>query len=275
MRSMRHAISGPRRSRGVSMVELMISVTIALLITIVMANLFLGSRQSYRAIDNTSRIQENARFSQQVLGRTLRLAGYRDDFTRTVDQTFGTGVSALTGAEGGGSVSDGLTVRFTGSGAGTSAAACADTIATACGGADGRVVDCLGRAIDRNVVSVNQFAIRTTGSANGGPALFCSIDSGTTWTEIIPDVENMQVLFGEPTSTDVAVNRFLAANASGLNMSNVIAVRVALLYRSSDAVTVTNASKSYDMLGTTVGPFSDSRSRSVVTSTLVLRNRAP
>jgi type IV pilus assembly protein PilW len=269
-----HRISeqGPRREAGLSLVELMISVTIAMLITIVMANLFLGSRESYRAIDNSSRIQENARYAQQHLGRTVRLAGFRHDFTRTPDQTFGTGVSAVDGTNGTGTASDSITVRFTGSGLGTSAAACANTEATACAGADGRVVDCLGRRIDSNIVSVNRFEVRTAGSANGGPALFCSID-GATWREIIPDIENMQVLYGEPTSSDLAVNRFLVAGSA--TMANVLAVRVALLHRSSEQVAATNASRSYDLLGVTVGPFTDSRIRSVTTTSIVLRNRAP
>jgi type IV pilus assembly protein PilW len=261
------------RQRGLSLVELMVSVTIALALTVVIANLFIGSRDNHRLVENASRTQENSRFGMQVLGRAIRNAGYRADFTRSYDAVFGTGVSFIEGTEGAGSASDTLTMRFSGSGAGTSPVACADTSATQCTGADGRTLDCLGRRIDTNVIAVNQFQVRTTGSANGGPALFCSINAGTTWIEVVPDIENMQVLFGDPTSTDITVNRYLPASTT--TMTSVLSVQVALLYRSSDPVMASPASKSYDLLGTTVGPFNDSRIRTVVTSAFVLRNRAP
>lgn len=263
----------PFRQRGLTMVELMVAVAVGLAVTVVIANLFLGSRQNHRLVDNVSRTQENGRYAMQVLGRGIRGAGYRADFTRSHDAVFGTGVSFIQATNGAGSASDALTLRFTGSGSGTSAAACANTAATACAGADGRSLDCLGRRIDGNVVAVNMFQVRTAGSANGGPALFCSIDGGATWVEIVPDIENMQLLFGDPTSTDLTVNRYV--DAATTTMANVLSVQVALLQRSSDPVMTSPAAKSYDLLGTTVGPFNDSRIRTVVTSSFVLRNRAP
>jgi hypothetical protein len=146
-------------------------------------------------------------------------------------------------------------------------------VATACAGADGRVLDCKGRRIDSNVVSINEFQIRN--DANGIPGLHCRIDPASTadFELIIPDVDNMQIVYGEPTGTDLAVNRFLPADTA--TMANVLSVRIALLHRSTDAVAATSASKSYDLLGTTVGPFTDSRVRTVSTSSIVLRNRAP
>src|SRR4029077_6333003 len=64
-------------SRGVTLIELMIAVTIGLLIVVVLAQLFLGSRQTFATSDDESRMQDNIRFSQILLTRTVHLAGYK------------------------------------------------------------------------------------------------------------------------------------------------------------------------------------------------------
>jgi type IV pilus assembly protein PilW len=258
-----------------SLIELMVAMTIGLLITVVIANLFIGSKASFRAQDDTSRVQENLRYASLVIGRTLRLAGYRADWNQTYDQVFGVGVTPIAGTDNNGAnSSDTIIVRFQGSGNGTSSSNCAAT--NSCAGADGTIIDCLGNRIDRLMGTTrfveNRFQVRTPGS-NGGPALFCSIDAGATWTEIVPDIENMQVLYGEKTSALPNAERYLVAGGGGQNMNNVISVRVALLHRSPTQSAGLTDTKTYDLARTSWDPADDKRFRLAATTTIGLRNR--
>jgi type IV pilus assembly protein PilW len=269
--------AGMRSERGMSLIEIMVAMTIGLIILLVIGNLFIGSKQNYVAQDDASRTQENSRYSTLVLGRTVRLAGYRSDWHQSYDQIFGAGVTPIAGSDNtGANSSDTIIVRFQGSGDGSSTpATCVST--NSCAGADGTVLDCLGNRIDRKIGTAvfveNQFQVRT-GGANGGTALFCSIDSGTNWVEIVPDIQNMQVLYGEKTGSLPNVERYLVAGTAGQNMNNVIALRIALLHRSaSNSAAVTDA-KTYNLAGTVVGPFNDARVRSVSNMTVGLRNRS-
>ena len=101
MKKTRRASLSMRRQRGMSLVELMVAMTIGLIITVVIANLFIGTKETYRTQDDLSRMQENLRFAFQVIGRTVRLAGYRADWNRTVDQVF-LGNSPVDGTNGAG-----------------------------------------------------------------------------------------------------------------------------------------------------------------------------
>ena len=278
-------IAPMHNQRGMSLIELMVAMTIGLILTVVIANLFVGTKQTYRTQDDLSRMQENLRFAFQVIGRVTRQAGYRADWHRTMEVVFGgAAVAPIDGTNAtGANNSDTLIVRFQGSGAGTSSANC--IASNSCGGADGRVLDCLGNRVDRqmgpapspyaasfNVTFAENWLRVRTGGANGGTALFCSIDRGNTWVEIVPDIENMQVLFGEKTGP-TAVDRYLAAGTAGLDMTRVLNVRVALLHRSANLTAGATDTRTYNLVGTTVGPFNDQRIRTVATTNFVVRNR--
>src|SRR5690349_1038664 len=159
-----------RRSRGFTLIELMIAVTIGLLLTLVVANLFLGSRATYQTTDELSRMQENMRFAYQVLSRTSHLAAFRSSPNTFANVVFAAGNQALTGTEGGGTTSDSFTVRFQGSGNGA-------------GTADGSVVDCQGNELDAGVTSTTTFTIAP--GANGGNALWCNNGAGAV--ELVSD----------------------------------------------------------------------------------------
>jgi type IV pilus assembly protein PilW len=267
----------PRSEQGMSLIEIMVGMTIGLIILLVIGNLFIGSKQNYVAQDDASRTQENSRYSTLVLGRTLRLAGYRADWHQSYDQVFGAGVTPIAGTDNNGAnASDTIVVRFQGSGDGTSTpAGCVAT--NSCAGADGTVLDCLGNRIDRRMATIgfveNQFQVRT-GGANGGTALFCSIDSGASWVEIVPDIQNMQVVYGEKTGSLPNAERYLAAGVAGQNMNNVLVIRVALLHRSANNSAAVTDTRTYNLAGTSVGPFNDGRVRSVSNMTVGLRNRS-
>lgn len=62
--------------RGLTLVELMISVTIGLIITLAIGYLYTSSRQTYRMNDNIARMQENGRYAMEMISRDVRMAGY-------------------------------------------------------------------------------------------------------------------------------------------------------------------------------------------------------
>lgn len=64
-----------RHSRGVGLVELMIALTLGLVVTGVVFALFLTSRQSLRAVENLTRLHDDARMSFELMARELREAG--------------------------------------------------------------------------------------------------------------------------------------------------------------------------------------------------------
>ncbi len=259
--------SRARVTCGFTLVELLVAMTLGLFLTVVVAQLFLGSRATYTTTDELSRMQENIRFTQQLLGRVLYLTSYMSspnsyrERERTPNAStpvlFEGATTALTATEGAGTASDAFTVRFEGSGP--------------AGAADGTITDCLGRPIDSTTMAVNIFSI----GANGG--LMCDNGQGGGPVEVVPDVENMQVLFGEDTAAwkarDATVDRFVPFS-SVASADRVVALRIALLFRTQGvAANVTADNRTYNLNGVVVGPFADTRLRRAVTMTFALRNR--
>ena len=67
-----------RRQRGLTLIELMISVTIGLVFIFGAVTFLVSGHQSFRAQNSGSRIQENARFALDILKEHVRMAGYND-----------------------------------------------------------------------------------------------------------------------------------------------------------------------------------------------------
>lgn len=253
-------------ARGFTLIELMIGLTLGMLLALVVAQLFSNTRQANRATEDAARVQESARFAIDVIGRTVRIAGYKNDPIVASNLIFPVGALALEGTNGAGTVSDTLTVRFQGGGAVT-------------GVADNTILDCLGTAVAPDYTATyskayNKFSISP--DVDGRNALFCSNDSAVNpGTLLVPGVEAMQVIFGEDTTGDGAADRFFPVG-SVATLDNVVAVRVYLLLSGSENVRLDTAAASYPVGGVTYTyPSTDQKIRRVVTTTVVLRNRAP
>jgi len=63
------------RQRGLTLVELMIAITLGLIVLASVIGVLLANRESYRTSEALSRMQENARFAFEALGRSIRAAG--------------------------------------------------------------------------------------------------------------------------------------------------------------------------------------------------------
>lgn len=67
--------SPPSKNLGFSILELMISMGIGLIISAAVILIFLSNQEMYRQNDNLARLQENARYGFEIMGRHIREAG--------------------------------------------------------------------------------------------------------------------------------------------------------------------------------------------------------
>jgi type IV pilus assembly protein PilW len=61
---------------GLTLLEIMISLSLGLLLLTGIGTIYVGSNQTYRVQEQNARIQESGRYALEVLGRSLRQAGY-------------------------------------------------------------------------------------------------------------------------------------------------------------------------------------------------------
>ena len=88
--------------------------------------------------------------------------------------------------------------------------------------------------------------------------------------ELVPDVENMQVLYGiDPTGTQTAAAYVTADQVGAVN---VVSIQVALLVASPPGNKLVPVPPPFNLLGTAVTVPGDNRSRQVFSATLNLRN---
>ncbi len=63
-------------TRGFSLVEFMIAITLALIVTVAVLSVFLGSRSSFMSTSGTGAVADNGRFALSFLQAAVRSAGY-------------------------------------------------------------------------------------------------------------------------------------------------------------------------------------------------------
>ena len=72
------------RQRGLSLVELMISITIGLIVMGALTYIFVGSRSAYRSNENLARVQETGRFALDYIGQDLRMVSFAGCHSRNL-----------------------------------------------------------------------------------------------------------------------------------------------------------------------------------------------
>ena len=75
-----------RKQQGLSLIELMISITIGIILMTGVVQMFITSRISFSTQQGISRIQETGRFAIEFLSRDIRMAGYLGCTDRTSPQ---------------------------------------------------------------------------------------------------------------------------------------------------------------------------------------------
>jgi type IV pilus assembly protein PilW len=72
----KRSVSTRKTQKGVSLVEIMIAMVIGLLLIAGVGQIYISSKQTYRLQDAQSRMQENARYTLELLSNDIRIAGY-------------------------------------------------------------------------------------------------------------------------------------------------------------------------------------------------------
>jgi len=132
---------------------------------------------------------------------------------------------------------------------------------------------------DAEVLVFRTYSFFIRNNTGGEPALWrldnAKPASATNPIELVEGVENMQILYGADTDVtpDGTANYYVPAGTVGLNMNQVVSIRVSVVVRSmNDGLAAQPLDYIYN--GATVTP-TDRRIRRVFTSTIALRNRLP
>lgn len=244
------------RQGGFTLIELMVTLLIASVLLLAISINYIASQRSYTLLEGLSELQENARFSMDVLSRSIRIAGYKQDpAAETIkvfpaDATFPVAGQVIVGGNNGGANgSDTITVRYEGNAAGTT-------------------TNCLGGAVAAGVIAVDTFSVDAT------KELECS--TGGAPMPLADGVENMQILYGVDTNFDKVADVY--KNAAGVTASewvSVVSVRIAMLFTSVHAAPGTRVTQGFTLLDNGAQTFTDTLRRQMFTTTITIRNRTP
>ena len=247
--------------KGVTLVELMVSLVLASIITLAAIALYTTGLSSYRTVDAGQELQDNGRFALEVIGQAIRQAGYQNypeahglrwsDTYATNTTLFPTirgynnaKVTSITsvdndGVNGNGGVnnSDTLALRFHGA-----------SLASDRTKADGSMIDCQGiaqtaplQANDLSDVALSLFWVKT--DTDNEPSLQCisrGSPTASTFTRnsqpLIKGVESFQVMYGIDTDStpNSVANKWVSAQDIGTSAdvwTKVTAVRVGFVLR--------------------------------------------
>src|SRR5512144_1771342 len=78
-----HRRWGHAAQRGMTLIEMMVAMTLALLVVGVVATVFAGTSRNRGDLERSSRLAENASFALQSLIEDVRLAGFYDQMIFT------------------------------------------------------------------------------------------------------------------------------------------------------------------------------------------------
>ncbi len=300
MNTMRPQLALPQL--GVSLVELMIALAIGLVVSLVATTGYLSGLKVQSTETDTARVDESARFGFMLLGNEIKKAGFHDQ-NKGLGSPFmsADSVVAVDGQNGtlaANNFSDSLTVSYYGEN---------DFAQPATDTADGRILDCLGNAISRDMrVTENLYVADDPDNVNE-PTLYCAVTyfpgavaghaaapacdgaavgaGGSvvcTPVPLIPGVESMKLVYGEFTGgKTIMVNRYVPMS-DVTNRGNILSVMVSLVVRTANGNTKINldtAAKDISHFGGNfVGagfqytPPVDGRMRFPFSTTIAVRN---
>lgn len=252
------------KQNGMSLVEVMVAMTIGLIILIALGYFFIGSTQINRTTDDVSRMQESGRNALELMGRSIRQAGYR----RVIDQSFGG--DSTSGSNYGAKVIDGEN----GVVATNAANDAPDKIIVKYDAQEGGDVNCKGEDVAANTSGTPTMVTATFALRDG--ALTCSAKGdGTDWVIVVDNIENMQISYmidiGDNFKKDQIVDA-VTTSPTVDQFKQVAAVQVTLLTRGSTPNAATNNSQTLTYNGAS-RTYTDGFLRQVYSATFNVRNK--
>jgi type IV pilus assembly protein PilW len=204
------------RERGLTLVELLIAMTIALFLLAGLLTIVQGLKSTWKTQGDLARLQDGERLAMTMLTDVVQTAGYYPDPTANDAETVFPAGTTFTAA--------GQTI------VGTSTAGGPDTITVqyAVGPGD-KIINCEGgtnAASAPYVVYVNKFSV------NADHQLQCELNGGDA-VPLVSGVENMVILYGVDTGGGTScVDKYLSAaevSAAG-DWLNVCSVKIQLTF---------------------------------------------
>lgn len=247
---------------GYSIVEIMIALTLGLLFSGMLIQLFMNARMAHQLENNLSVLGENARFVSHHMHQIIAQAGYRTLPDADQDVLFPKHEVVFDGApylsvsnNAGFFDNDILVVRYQGEHTAPN---------------QHPIHDCAGNPVPAFEIVENIFSI------TADQALQCQsthLLTGFTQTVVLAQpVEHMHVLVGEDTTQDNAPDRYLKGDHPFLVPDHIVSVRVALLLRSEDEVRSNTSTQTHNLNGTSVSTGPDRYLRHNLNVTVVLPN---
>lgn len=244
---------------GMTLLELLISMSLGLLLLGGIGAIYVGSQETYRVQEQNARIQESGRYALEVLGRSLRQAGYWHISTNPISRVNAFSGTPITGTEGDDADPDTVTVQYD--------AVPGDR-------------DCEGTIIaDADLVAPAESLVVTDALRLNGTDLECDgdADGAADPQPLVSNVEDVQLLYGvaNDPSRPQSANLYTAEPA---NWNQVVSVRACVLIRSEENG-ITATEQKYlgcaDALtgSSTLTEATDRRLRRTFVATFNLRNR--
>jgi len=217
------------RQRGLTLIELSVTMVIALFLLAGVLMMVQNTRTTYSNQTQLAQLQDNERLAMTILTDVIQSAGYFPDPT-TNDAasalpgagSFAAG-QAILGAQSGSAPEDTITVRYMTSG-------------LPAGVGDG-ILNCLGSSntTGANVTYTNAFSLGAA-DASGNRSLECTLSDGTTTsaaTPLVGGIQDMQIYYGvkRTASNDNNVDTYLrAGDMATADWAKISAIRVILIF---------------------------------------------
>lgn len=241
------------RARGLTLIEMLISIAIGLVVVVAVLVSFVGSGRAGRIQSAYAQMNEDAQIGLSILTREFQIAGYSAPSGLVNTAAAGaTPIFALSYNLGTATAVFGCDTGFANASAGTLVCGTStvpafevvyeadvkNTVPTA-GGAPS---DCLGNGIPGAApfIARNRYFIAT--GASGRPELYCASNNAANSEQpLLENVEAMRVWYGvQVGAAPRQVVRYVSATdingVGATEWSNVVSVRVCLLMRSSETV---------------------------------------
>jgi type IV pilus assembly protein PilW len=256
------------KQQGLSLIELMISITLGSVLMGAALQVMLSNSQTYQLNDDISRIQENGRIALDIISQDLRMAGYRQplngnglipDFVLK-DCTTNADAGEACADDPGGAASDRLSIQF-------------DPPPD-----NGTERTCLGELVSATDIIVNVYTVEVN---DGISSLYCRTYNATTqaWTAdpkqpLVDGIDNMQLLYGIADNTGSTTKYVpkgeLTTDADWLNIR---AIRVALLVSNGLATgSANNKLRTFRLLDSAPIPYTDRHTRRIYSTTVQFNN---
>ena len=280
----RRQFASPRTGQeGLTLTELMVSITISMLVALAATGLLLSSKAGYTTVDDGSRLQDSGRYALDLIGRSVRQTAWEQwdkaEAPLVLQATYSANIIGLdakklerkTAAidvpapDADDRRSDVLALRFFGSAGGAAA--------------DNAVQDCAGLSASAPTLE-NADAGRgwsifyVADSSEGIPELRCKYQGDKGWNSegIVEGVESFQVLYGLDTAGNGASARYVNASAIDAldaalvlvgadaaeqardknrktHWKKIVAIKIGLLLRGKQAAMQGATETTYDLFG--------------------------